>query len=250
MNRQIAIFDLDGCISDDTERKKFLPDYAEYHDRLDQDPVMNHMLVIGQHELGREIVFLTARPETYRVQTLKWLYKAFGDDLVDQCRLLMRDNSDHRKSPAMKLHRLITEGIACEEIVIAYDDRVDVLAAYKTYGIKKCRILDADGARKFSLKKEVKPIPSGKVPTILREMASTYEERNAVYGNNYELVTQVLNVLFPDGVPKEIYGTYAHNLLEMVVGKITRFVKSGLKHKDSIHDAAVYCAIIESTLED
>jgi hypothetical protein len=35
-----------------------------------------------------------------------------------------------------------------------------------------------------------------------------------------------------------------------MIVKITRFANSGLKHKDSIHDAAVYAAMVESLIKE
>lgn len=82
---------------------------------------------------------------------------------------------------------------------------------------------------------------------ILAEMAETYRERNKVYGDNYKRVGLVMSALFPQGVTivtPEQFNVW--HLFELMVVKMTRFANSGLSHQDSIHDLAVYAAMVES----
>jgi hypothetical protein len=84
---------------------------------------------------------------------------------------------------------------------------------------------------------------------ILAEMADTYRERNKVYGDNYKRVGAVMAAMFPNGVElftEEDYNVW--HLFELMVVKLTRFANSGLTHEDSIHDAAVYAAMVESLI--
>jgi len=83
---------------------------------------------------------------------------------------------------------------------------------------------------------------------ILHEMAETFKERNEVYGNNYKMVAPIMKILFPDGVPEGLVFTDQFHLFELIIVKLTRFAISELLHKDSIHDAAVYAAMIESII--
>jgi hypothetical protein len=84
---------------------------------------------------------------------------------------------------------------------------------------------------------------------ILIDMAQTYMERNKVYGDNYKRVGDVMKALFPNGVaintPEQF--TVWH-LFELMVVKMTRFANTGLSHQDSIHDLAVYAAMVESLI--
>ena len=86
--------------------------------------------------------------------------------------------------------------------------------------------------------------------TILDEMADTFRQRNAVYGANYRMVAPLVRVLFPDGVPPELVVTDQWHLFELKLVKLSRFAISGLTHIDSIHDDAVYSAMIESLLHE
>lgn len=84
---------------------------------------------------------------------------------------------------------------------------------------------------------------------ILAEMADTYRERNKVYGDNYKSVGAVMMALFPNGVKLETADQFnVWHLFELLVVKMTRFANSQLTHEDSIHDLAVYAAMVESLI--
>lgn len=87
------------------------------------------------------------------------------------------------------------------------------------------------------------------VPDILRSMADTFEERNKVYGDNYKMVGPIMTILFPHGVQLRTADDFNKwHLLELTIVKLTRFAASGMTHVDSIHDAAIYCAMVEAQL--
>lgn len=83
---------------------------------------------------------------------------------------------------------------------------------------------------------------------ILTEMAATYRERNAVYGDNFRMVGKLMAVLFPNGVPAEVLHSDQFHLFELKLVKLSRFAISGLTHQDSIHDDGVYSAMIEQII--
>ena len=98
------------------------------------------------------------------------------------------------------------------------------------------------------MQKEEKMVKADK---ILDSMAETFRERNKVYGDNYKSVGAVMTALFPGGVSlttKEQFNTW--HLFELMIVKLTRFANTEMTHKDSIHDAAVYAAMVESLMED
>lgn len=94
--------------------------------------------------------------------------------------------------------------------------------------------------------------PSSRRPasTILREMADTFDQRNAQYRDNSRMVPKLVQVLFPHGVPPNLPAQEEWHLFELILVKLTRFATSGLTHIDSIHDAAPYCAMIETILKE
>lgn len=83
---------------------------------------------------------------------------------------------------------------------------------------------------------------------ILEHMAHTYRERQSVYGSNYKMIAPMVKVLFPNGVPSELVATDKWHIFELILVKISRLAISNITHQDSIHDAGVYAAMIESLL--
>lgn len=88
-----------------------------------------------------------------------------------------------------------------------------------------------------------------KVPVILRKQIATFIERNRTYGDNWEAIG-ALAILFPKGVTLRTSDDFiAWHLFEWAFGKLTRFARTGMKHRDSLHDAAVYLTMLEAFME-
>jgi hypothetical protein len=92
---------------------------------------------------------------------------------------------------------------------------------------------------------------AGSPPTILEEMAATYRARAAVYGDSWQKNGRLMMLLFPDGVPplSSAAAFTRWHLFDLIVMKLIRFANSGMTHQDSIHDLAVYAAMLESMLQ-
>jgi hypothetical protein len=250
-----VIFDLDNCLADDRERIKLInwqeqhPDqrYADYHRDISNDLVGNYDKFISA-TLNATPVFLTARPHTVgrsniRLQTMYWLKEHLG---VEDPILLMRNVGDHRPSVELKrmqLSHLSEWDVRYEDIVCAYDDREDVVAMYKSFGIRAevlaIHLVDAMAAPMIS---------QTNAGDVLGAMAATFRERSGAYKDNYKMVPKLCEVLFPNGVPPEVLFTPQWHLFELKLVKLSRFAISNLQHLDSIHDDAVYSAMIEACL--
>jgi hypothetical protein len=85
---------------------------------------------------------------------------------------------------------------------------------------------------------------------VLQQAADTYRARNKVYGDNYRMVGPIMQTMFPQGAPAELLGSDQFHLFELIIVKLTRFAISNLTHQDSIHDAAVYAAMIEGIVNE
>jgi hypothetical protein len=84
---------------------------------------------------------------------------------------------------------------------------------------------------------------------VLASMSETFREKNKVYVDNYVMVGKVMQAFFPDGVVLASAADFElFHLFELKVVKLTRFIISGMKHIDSVHDDAVYSAMIEAIL--
>jgi hypothetical protein len=87
------------------------------------------------------------------------------------------------------------------------------------------------------------------VATIMREALATYIERSTSMGNTWYPVGEITRVLYPEGIVLKTKEDFAKfHILQWIIGKLVRFINSnGI---DSIHDAGVYCFIMESIVKD
>jgi len=224
-----TVFDLDGCLSDDRHRRHLLRagKYAEYHALLGTDHPMNRDLWAR----AQRRMVITTRPERYRSDTLGWLRRHFRGDFD----LLMRPAGDARGSPELKVDLLCrVADVDPEDVDVCYDDREDVVVAYRQAGYNASLL----------------PSSSSGVPEILEQMAATFRERNGIYRDNYKRIPSVVGALFPSGVSGELVMRPEWHLFELILVKLARFANAELSHVDSIHDVAVYAAMIQSILEE
>lgn len=87
------------------------------------------------------------------------------------------------------------------------------------------------------------------VPEMLQAAATLYEDRNALYGNNYKTFGKAMTALFPNGLKYSLLKEADWNrlgVLVQIVGKLTRYCanfNSG-GHEDSLEDLAVYAMML------
>lgn len=149
----IVIFDLDGCLFDDSWRLHLIESQLEfaissddarfdaYHAQAAHD-VVNE---VGKKHLddalanGMYICFVTARPIRYQRETIDQITSALCLRMGYDFALYMRPTGDHRSAPEIKLE--VASGLLAEValkgvgIVGAFDDRQDVIDAYLSLGI-------------------------------------------------------------------------------------------------------------------
>jgi hypothetical protein len=89
----------------------------------------------------------------------------------------------------------------------------------------------------------VLPQQSESTSDVLREMAETFDQRNAVYKDNYKTAGAILRAMYPQGIAQHLMGDELH-LLMLIAVKLSRFVHAEHKHKDSMVDVGVYAAMI------
>lgn len=95
--KNIILCDIDGTVANNDHRQHFLEgkkDWDSFFDALDKDEPIFTIInkVIEENNSGREIIFLTGRPERYRETTEIWLIKYFNFEF----KLLMRNDNDQR----------------------------------------------------------------------------------------------------------------------------------------------------------
>jgi len=84
---------------------------------------------------------------------------------------------------------------------------------------------------------------------ILAEASKTYKERNKVYGDNFLRVGDCIAAMFPEGVLlKTPHDQNRFQIFNLILVKLSRYAVNWNKggHRDSIHDAMVYSAMLEA----
>lgn len=93
-----------------------------------------------------------------------------------------------------------------------------------------------------------------RAPEILEEAATTYRQRNEVYGDNYLKFGKIMDIMFPDTI--YVDGADGWNRMGVFVqclSKLTRYAENMGKggHYDSALDLSVYAAMLaELTKEE
>lgn len=83
---------------------------------------------------------------------------------------------------------------------------------------------------------------------LMEEGLSTYEERNAEYGNSYHIHGEIMNALFPEGVDINDPDSFKRfGIVNGIVGKLNRYCRNFESggHLDSAHDLGVMGFILE-----
>lgn len=84
---------------------------------------------------------------------------------------------------------------------------------------------------------------------ILADAAETFANHHKIYGENYKRMGRAMIELFPNPVTLATASDYNRfYILGQIITKLGRYAANFDKggHQDSIHDACVYCAILES----
>lgn len=90
------------------------------------------------------------------------------------------------------------------------------------------------------------------VPDRLRKAASLFQEREHIYGANYNRTGAALAAFFPDGIKLKTKEDFTRfHLLTTMVAKLGRHSYNAARggHQDSLTDLAVYSIILQE-LED
>lgn len=143
-----VVFDIDGTLANTDERRLVYlrtepKNWDAFHFGSITDYVNLNVYELYQayHDQGTDIVILTARPETYREITEKWLRQ----NGIFYKKLLMRADRDYRKDGLVKLDeiRLLEAEYGIAPIII-FDDSENVIDtltehSYNVFDAKKLR---------------------------------------------------------------------------------------------------------------
>ena len=140
------IFDVDGTLADCEHRRHFVTgkkkDFNAFYDAMGDDPVKEEIRgLCNMYCLHNwHIIICTGRPESYRAITKKWL----KDHSVFYNELRMRPDN-RRNYPDFEIKQDMLNEIREErEVVIAIDDRNQVVDMWRRNGITCLQVADGD----------------------------------------------------------------------------------------------------------
>ena len=132
--KKIILCDIDGTIANNDHRQHFLQgkkDWDGFFSELINDepifPIINK--VIEEHDAGKDIIFLTGRPERYRHSTTLWLKKYFKFEI----NLVMRRNNDLRNKLIIK-KELLMQNFNLDEIELIIENDEELVSMWKDIG--------------------------------------------------------------------------------------------------------------------
>lgn len=158
MSDRIAVFNIDGCISDDRWRRARVPEGANkpehfdaYHAGASDDPPLQYGAAILSNHIanGDFIVFATGRKMAMADLTAKWIIDHFRIAPHEDFVILLRADNDERAVVDVKrdFANFLIQTFAPQrekKIIAAYDNRRDVVDMYNAAGIEST-ILNEDG---------------------------------------------------------------------------------------------------------
>ena len=134
--KKIVICDIDGTIANNDHRQHFLEgkkDWDGFFSELLRDKPMYSIIekVKNLHFDGKNIAFITGRPDRYRAETVKWLNLYFEFEYL----LLMRKNNDKRNKLMIK-KELFENNFSPSEIVCCFENDRELIKLWKQIDIK------------------------------------------------------------------------------------------------------------------
>jgi hypothetical protein len=132
----VAIFDMDGVLSDAAHRQQYLrtdpPDWDRFNAHAEHDqPLLDGIDDVREVAVDHLVAVVTARPLQTITTAGTWLSR--HDVPVDL--LVLRPDGDERHSPAVKRDELLRLRAAGARIVSAVEDHPGIVAMYEAEGV-------------------------------------------------------------------------------------------------------------------
>ena len=134
--KKIILCDIDGTIANNDHRQHFLQgkkDWDGFFSELINDEPIDRIIkkINAYHDAGKNIIFLTGRPERFRYSTTLWLKENFEFEF----KLLMRKDSDYRNKLEVK-EEIFNENFSSNDIECIFDNDKDLIKMWNEKGIK------------------------------------------------------------------------------------------------------------------
>ena len=127
----IILCDIDGTVANNDHRQHFLEgkkDWDGFFSELVNDLPIQIIIdkVIQEQANGKEIVFLTGRPERYRYSTTLWLKEYFDFEF----KLLMRNDGDQRNKLEIK-KEIFEKNFKSDEVYCVFENDYELIKMWK-----------------------------------------------------------------------------------------------------------------------
>ena len=134
--KNIVICDIDGTVANNDHRQHLLKGFKTwdaFFNALDKDTPIQEVIdyVLELHRDGKEIVFITGRPERYRKSTSEWLSRYFNFEL----NIYMRRDNDTRHKKLVK-KEIFTENFNSKQIYISIENDLELIDLWKSLGLQ------------------------------------------------------------------------------------------------------------------
>lgn len=142
--RETVVCDIDGTIADNSHRQHYLEekkDWKSFFLAIEKDkPIFKILKKIEKLYLdGFQIIFITGRPEEYRLLTQAWLKKYLHFNYT----LLMRENNDWRDKIEIK-KELFEKNLKNLKISIVFENDKDLCILWESLGLKVFKVNESD----------------------------------------------------------------------------------------------------------
>jgi len=127
----LVIFDIDGVIADSSHRQHLIPDdygvtenWGEWNKHAMLDSVISPMCNLARTLLLRsslQVLFLTARCESGKNETMHWLRNAIHP-AINCSSVIMREDGDSRPAYEIKAEKCLNIRESGDEIVTIFED--------------------------------------------------------------------------------------------------------------------------------
>lgn len=138
--RQGVIFDIDGTMAHMQDRSPY--DYSKVSTDTPDDHL--HEILHQYRQAGYYVLFVSGRPSSCRMETIKWLQEhlnlAYGDDFL----LFMRAHDDKRDDSVVKYEIFDKQIRPYYNVRCVYDDRNRVVEMWRSIGLKTFQVADGD----------------------------------------------------------------------------------------------------------
>lgn len=135
---KLVVCDIDGTIADLTHRRRYAKgpekNWARFFSLLGEDTprmdVYKQALAVAQAN-DAHLVLVSARPDTYRAETIEWLRKY---NMMDWVHILMRKGHDKRQDTQVKSD-IYDKYLSRYQIIEVFDDRPSVIRMWREKGL-------------------------------------------------------------------------------------------------------------------